>query len=208
MARYLESKCKQCLREHQKLFLKGDRCFSNKCAFTRRNGALPGSSKYTYRRSSDFAIQFREKQKIKRIYGLLERQFRRYYTIANKKSGDTGYNLLELLELRMDNVVFRMGYAPNRNTARQLISHGHFLLNGKPNNIPSTVLKVNDSVSIKLASQSNSYFKNDMDKNDVKYPKWIKFDSKKNTGTVVGIPQKDDMDPSLQPSLVVEYYSR
>ncbi len=208
MGRYLESKCKQCLREHQKLFLKGDRCFSGKCAFTRRNGALPGSSKYMYRRTSDFAVQFREKQKIKRIYGLLEKQFRRYYALANRKTGDTGYNLLAFLELRLDNVVFKMGYTPNRNTARQLITHGHFLVNGKSNNIPSSILKIGDTVSIKLSSQDNNYFKDNTSKNEVKYPKWIKFDSKKNTGAVVGIPSKDDMDPSLQPNLVVEYYSR
>ncbi len=208
MGRYLDSKCKQCLREHQKLFLKGDRCFSGKCAFTRRNGALPGSSKYTYKRASDFSIQFREKQKIKRIYGLLEKQFRRYYALANKKSGDTGYNLLELLELRFDNVVFKMGYAPNRNTARQLINHGHFLLNGKSNNIPSTVLSVNDEVSVKLASQKNTYFTERFGQSDVKHVKWIKFNSKKNTGIVASVPLKEDMDPSLHPNLVVEYYSR
>ena len=208
MGRYLDSKCKQCLREHQKLFLKGDRCFSGKCAFTRRNGALPGSSKYAYKRASDFSIQFREKQKIKRIYGLLEKQFRRYYALANKKSGDPGYNLLELLELRFDNVVFKMGYAPNRNTARQLINHGHFLLNGKSNNIPSTVLSVNDEVSVKLASQKNTYFTERFGQNDVKHVKWIKFNSKKNTGIVASVPLKEDMDPSLHPNLVVEYYSR
>ncbi len=206
MARYTESKCKQCLREHQKLYLKGAKCYSQKCVFTKRNGSLPGSNRYSYRRQSDFSVQFREKQKIKRIYGLLEKQFKRYYEIAQNQTGDTGYNLLQVLERRFDNIVYRMGYAPNRVAARQLVNHGHFMINGKGNNIPSTLLKENDEIEVKLKSSKGEYFKDPLLGVDLNIPEWIEVSGTK--GKVISFPQKEFFDPSMQPNLVVELYSR
>ncbi len=206
MARYTDSKCKQCLREHQKLYLKGSKCYTSKCPFTRRNGALPGSSKFSYRRQTDFGVQFREKQKIKRIYGVLERQFRRYYDMAMRMEGDSGLNLLRLLELRLDNVVFRLGYAPNRATARQMVSHGHFLLNGKTNKFPSTILNEGDVVELKITSQGKKYFENPTMGVDNKIPLWIDKSEKK--GKVSSLPNRDFFDQSIQDNLVIEYYSR
>jgi small subunit ribosomal protein S4 len=206
MARYTESKCKQCLREHQKLYLKGAKCYTQKCVFTKRNGALPGSNRYSYRRQSDFSVQFREKQKIKRIYGLLEKQFKRYYEIAQKQSGDTGYNLLQVLERRLDNVVYRMGYTPNRATARQLVTHGHFTINGKSNNIPSTLLKENDVIEIKIKSQKNKHFEEPLRGVEANVPEWLEVSTYK--GKVLSFPEKEFFDPSIQPNLVVELYSR
>jgi small subunit ribosomal protein S4 len=206
MARYIESKCKQCLREHQKLFLKGAKCYTQKCVFTKRNGSLPGSNRYSYRRQTDFAVQFREKQKIKRIYGLLEKQFKRYYEIAQKQSGDTGYNLLQVLERRYDNIIYRMGYAPNRVTARQLVSHGHFTINGKSNNIPSTLLKENDIIELKMKSSKNKYFEDPLRGVEANIPEWIEVSSSK--GKILSFPEKEFFDPTIQPNLVVELYSR
>jgi small subunit ribosomal protein S4 len=206
MAKYTESKCKQCLREHQKLYLKGAKCYTQKCVFTKRNGSLPGSNRYTYKRQTDFAVQFREKQKIKRIYGILERQFRRYYELAQSQKGDTGYNLLQILERRFDNVVYRMGYAPNRATARQLVTHGHFLINGKSNNIPSLLLRENDVVSVKLKSQKNGHFEEPLKGVEKSIPEWVEVS--KDGAKLISFPEKEFFDPSLQPNLVVELYSR
>ncbi|MHB8443478.1 MAG: 30S ribosomal protein S4 [Patescibacteria group bacterium] len=206
MAKYTESKCKQCLREHQKLYLKGSKCYTSKCPFLRRNGALPGSNRFSYKRQSNFAIQFREKQKIKRMYGVLEKQFRRYYDIALQKKGDTGLTLLQVLERRFDNVVFRMGYAPNRATARQLVTHGHFTINGRSNNIPSTLLNPSDVVELKIKSMNMEFFKDPLKGVEANIPSWISVS--KNKATIESLPEKDFFDPSIQPSLVVEYYSR
>jgi small subunit ribosomal protein S4 len=211
MARYLGSVCALCRREGEKLYLKGERCFSNKCAIQKRAYA-PGQHGPTggmRRKASDYATQLREKQKARRIYGVFERQFRRYFAEASKSTGVTGAALLQYLERRFDNVVFRLGFATSRKQARQLVLHGHFLVNGKAVNVPSYLLKAGDTITVAPNSRTSSYFEavaKDLAKRSV--PGWLTLDASNLAGNVVSLPTRQQIDTALKEQLIVEYYSR
>ena len=212
MARYTGPVCKLCRREGEKLFLKGERCFSNKCAFERRPYA-PGqhgiSGQRSRQRLSDYSRQLRAKQKARRIYGVLEKQFRRYFGVAQKTRGLTGLNLLQVLESRLDNVVFRMGFAANRAQARQLVNHGHFIVNGRKTNIPSMVLEPGDVVSVREQSKSNGFFKEMADVAEkTNAAMWLERDLKNFSGRMLRLPERGEIDGNLNEQLIVEYYSR
>ena len=211
MARYIAAKCKLCRREGEKLFLKGDRCFSPKCAFERRAYAPgPHGQKRTFRRkTSDFGLQLREKQKARRIYGILEAQFRKYFADALRVKGMTGANLLQNLERRLDNVVFRLGFAGSRQQARQLVLHGHFAVNGKRVRVPSLLVKANDLVTVCESGLKKPYFK-DMSKilEHVTAPEWLSLDAAQMKGSVLNMPSREQIDTPLREQLIVEYYSR
>ena len=212
MARYIGPACRLCRREGEKLFLKGERCFTPKCAFDRRAYA-PGehgrgqSAHGT--RESDYAKQLRAKQKARRIYGVLERQFRRYFDLADKKRGLPGLNLLQTLELRLDNIVFRMGYAPNRVQARQMVSHGHFAVNGRKTDIPSMLLKPGDELAVREESRSTKLFK-ELPEYAEKFPCaiWLERNVNQISGRVIRLPERGEIDGNLNEQLIVEYYSR
>jgi len=209
MAKNLDPKCKQCRREGEKLFLKGDRCNSPKCAMVKRNyppGAHGGKGPS---RLTNYGQQLREKQKAKRIYGLLEKQFKNYFKKAVNKKGDTGEILSQLLELRLDNVVFRLGFAKSRRAARQLVNHGHFLINDKKNNIPSYQVDINDVISIREKSLETSSFKG-LSKGLEKYeaPSWLVLDPKELKGRILSMPGDNDLVQGINMKLIVEYYSR
>ena len=211
MARYNGPVCKLCRREGEKLFLKGERCFSPKCAFERRAYA-PGAHgrQAQYRRKvSDFALQLRAKQKARRVYGVYERQFRRYFREAQRQKGLTGLNLLIMLESRLDNVVYRLGFASSRAQARQLVQHGHIDVNGRKTNIPSYLVKPGDIIAVRDISRGKTYFKEVsqiLDDNQV--PAWLSLDPANLTGKMVDLPSRDDIDVSINEQLIVEYYSR
>jgi len=209
LARYTGSSCRLCRRENLKLFLKGDRCYGDKCAFERRPYA-PGQ--HGQRRSgkvSDYQLQLREKQKVKRIYGVLERQFRRYYYRADKQKGITGTTLLILLESRLDNVVYRMGFASSRNQARQLIRHNHFSVNGKKVNIPSYQIKVGDVVEVKEDSRKVQSIMDSMETVVRRgIPSWIELDKENFRGTFKALPTREDLTMPVQEQLIVELYSK
>lgn len=206
MARYTGPSCRQCRREGEKLFLKGDRCYTDKCALTRR-GTPPGQHGARRTKLSDFGIQLREKQKVKRAYGLIENQFRQTYERAERQAGITGENLLRLLELRFDNVVFRMGLAHSRKEARQLVTHGHFTINGKKADIPSMTLNVGDIVAVKEKSLSSEKFKGLIEK-AATAPKWIQADIEKLAGKVIALPEREDIDLPIDERLIIELYSK
>jgi len=209
MGRNLDPKCKQCRREGTKLFLKGERCFSPKCAMIKRNYPPGLHGVKRQRRPSGYGLQLREKQKAKRAYRLLEKQFRNYYEKAATKKGDTGEILLQLLETRLDNVVFRSGLAKSRDQARQLISHGFFSVKGKPVNIPSYQVKVNEQIEVKENKSGKKYFeeiKKGLAK--VQIPKWLHLDKEKLTVKIVNLPMDDDLPKDIDPYLIVEFYSR
>ena len=212
MARYTESVCKLCRREGEKLFLKSERCFTKKCAFERRAYA-PGQhgrfSQNRRRRESDYSRQLRAKQKARRIYGVLEKQFRRYFSMAVKQRGLTGANLLKILETRLDNVVYRMGFAANRAQARQIVSHGHIIVNGRKTNIPSYLIRPNDVVGIRPESRRVKYFRERRDllgKREV--PAWLSLDEESMNGRVLGLPTRQEIDVPVQEQMIVEFYSR
>ena len=211
MARNTDPVCKLCRREGMKLFLKGERCYSPKCAFEKRNYA-PGmhGKKGSFRhKESDFAHQLREKQKARRIYGVQERQFRRYFRNALRVKGMTGVTLLMLLERRLDNVVYRMGLADSRAQARQLIGHGHFLLNGHNHNIPSYLVEVGDIIEVRPSSRNNGYFKTIVERLGRRsLPEWLEFDEVQMRGRVIAAPDRRAVDLPLNEQLIVEYYSR
>jgi len=208
MARYTDASCKLCRREGQKLFLKGERCYTNKCAIGRRPYA-PGQHGAQRKKLSEYGIQLREKQKAKRFYGLLESQFRKYFEIANRKKGVTGENLLRLLETRLDNVVYRMGFGTTRAEARQLVTHGHFKVNGKSVNIPSYIVKVGDTVEVSEKGKKSVRFKEILDVTGAKVvPKWLEVDQENLKGKVVALPERDDIDLNIQEHLIVELYSK
>ncbi len=212
MARYTGPVCKLCRREGEKLYLKGARCFSPKCALEKRNYA-PGihgrSQAGRSERGSDYARQLRAKQRARRTYGMLERQFRRYYSNALKKRGLTGLNLLQMLELRIDNVVYRLGLAESRNQARQLVNHGHFSVNGIKADIPSMVLKVGDVVTLREGSAKLPFFKEQKDFAEKRAPSmWLDRDLESMTGKITRYPERAEIDGSLDEQLIVEYYSR
>lgn len=207
MARYTEAKCKHCRREGLKLYLKGERCYSDKCAFERRPYA-PGEQGQGRRKQSEYGNQLREKQKVRRMYGMMEDQFGRTFSIAARKKGVTGDNFLQLLETRLDNTVFRMGFATSRNQARQLVLHGHVYVNGSRVNIPSYKIKEGDTISIKDASRKKNFIKDVLETNsDYTAPDWLSINMEKAEGTVVRLPERDDIDQPINEQLIVEYYS-
>jgi small subunit ribosomal protein S4 len=208
MARYTEAVCRICRREGLKLFLKGSRCYSKKCAFERRPSP-PGQHGVRRRKMGDFGIQLREKQKTRRVYGVLERQFRNYFDSAEQQPGVTGENLLRSLETRLDNVVFRMGFASSRSQARQYVGHGHFQVNGRPTNISSYVIKPGDRVEVRESHRERAPFK--VAKETLRSytpPDWLSIEPAKLGGSVVSLPRRDQMPLDLNEQLVVEYYSR
>lgn len=208
MARYTDASCRLCRKEKMKLFLKGDRCYSVKCAVDRR-GTAPGQHGSKRTKSSEYGLQLREKQKAKRIYGILEKQFSKYFDLAEKQQGVTGENLLRILESRLDNVVYRMGFASSRKEARQLVLHGHFLVNGKKVNIPSFLTKESMIITLKDASKKSPKFKILAEALSGKIiPKWLDVDAENMTGKVVLLPSRDDIDLEIKDNLIVEYYSK
>lgn len=206
MSRYTDASCRLCRRECQKLFLKGERCYSEKCAIEKRNYA-PGQHGQSRKKSSDYGVQFREKQKCKRFYGLQETQFRNLYEKASRKKGMTGENLLILLETRLDNVVFRLGFASSRKEARQLVTHGHFLVNGKKVDIPSYTVKAGDVIKVKEKSTSSPKFKEIKDMT-ISVPSWVTVDVEKLEGKVVTLPARSEIDTPVAEHLIVELYSK
>jgi len=206
MARYTGPSCRLCRREGQKLYLKGDRCYSDKCALDRRQSA-PGQHGARRSKLSGYGTQLREKQKVKRYYGLIEGQFREVFEKATKQKGIVGENFLRLLELRLDNVVYRLGFASSRKEARQLVNHGHFMLNGKKADIPSMTLKVGDVVSVREKSKSSSKFKELAEKAPTT-PKWVSSDFEKLVGKVEALPLREDIDLPIEEHLIIELYSK
>ena len=210
MARHIGASCKLCRRENLKLFLKGDRCYADKCSFERRSYP-PGQHGQGQRREkySDYRIQLREKQKVKRIYGVLEKQFRNYYFRAERQKGVVGTNLLVLLERRLDNVVFRMGFASSRNQARQLIRHNHFMVNNRKVNIPSFLVKPGDVVEVKKASQKNSQILEAIETVVRRgIPDWVDIEKEKFRGTLTVFPDRESLTMPIQEQLIVELYSK
>jgi small subunit ribosomal protein S4 len=208
MARYTEAVCRLCRREGTKLFLKGTRCYSKKCAFERRP-TPPGQHGVRRRKMGDFGIQLREKQKVRRVYGVLERQFHNYFVAAEHNEGITGENLLRRLETRMDNVVYRLGFASSRAQARQLVTHGHFAVNGVPTNVPSYELKPGDRVEVRESHHGRETFKVIRETlRSHTAPEWLALDAAKLAGSVASLPRRDQMPLDLAEQLVVEYYSR
>lgn len=205
MARYTDATCRLCRREGCKLFLKGERCYSDKCSFERRHKA-PGIHDNSRKKISEYGTQLREKQKTKRFYGVLEKQFHTTFEKADRMQGKTGDNLLRLLELRMDNVVYRMGFAASRAQARQLVSHAHFTVNGKKANVPSMILKPGDVVAISDAGKKTHAFENLSGR---PVPAWLTVDQEALKGTVALAPERADVDlADLKETLIVELYSK
>lgn len=212
MARSLDSKCKKCRRAGEKLFLKGDRCSSPKCAMIRKPYPPGAHGKNIRRRGgvSEYGRQLAMKQKIKRIYGVMERQFRKHFDEVRHKTGVIGNLLIARLEMRLDNVIYRMGFASSRSLARQLVRHGAFLVNGKKVDIPSYEVRVGDALSVSESKKNNKYFSSQIAiiKNKKDFPSWIQFDSSKIEGKIVSIPTPEEAGGDIDPQLVVEYYSR
>ena len=208
MARYTGRVCRLCRREGVKLFLKGDRCYSGKCAMEKRSYA-PGQHGQRRSKQSEYGMQLREKQKARRIYGVLEGQFETYFDKAERKKGVTGENLLVLLETRFDNIVYRAGFASSRNQARQFVRHNHFTLNGKKANIPSMELKVGDVIQLKEASKSSALIKELADSFGSKNPPaWLELDVDNLSAKVVRMPSKEDIDIPVEEQMIVELYSK
>ena len=209
MARYTGAVCRLCRREGEKLFLKGERCLTDKCPVTRR-GTAPGQHGAAQsRKNKEYNMQLREKQKARRYYGVLENQFRTYFEMASKQEGQTGENLLCLVERRFDNVVYRMGLAESRKEARQLVLHAHFTLNGKKANIPSMLLKTGDVIAFKETANDSEKFKSLIELMDAKtFLKWLEVDKTNCTAKVVALPTREDIDFPFQEHLIVELYSK
>ncbi len=206
MARYREANCRLCRREGQKLFLKGERCYSEKCALEKRNFP-PGQHGQGRKKISEYGLQLREKQKAKRFYGVQETQFRNLFDKAARKQGKAGENLLIMLETRLDNVVFRLGFASSRKEARQLVVHGHFTVNGKKATIPSMALKAGDVVAVKEKSTNSPKFKEIKDMT-ITVPAWMSVDVSKLEGQVLSIPTREQIDTPIAEHLIVELYSK
>jgi len=208
MARYTESVCRLCRREGAKLFLKGTRCYTKKCSFERRP-TPPGQHGVRRRKVGEYGMQLREKQKVRRVYSVLERQFKNYFDAADARPGMTGENLLRMLELRLDNVVFRMGFATSRAQARQFVTHGHFAVNGRPTNIPSYQVQPGDRIEVRESHVSRDPFKTAKETlRSHQGPEWLSVDAAKLAGTIAELPRRDQMPLDLNEQLVVEYYSR
>ena len=209
MARNLDPKCRQCRREGEKLFLKGEKCFTDKCAIEKRNFPPGQHGQRRNQRLSDYGVQLREKQKLRRIYGVLEKQFRSYYAEADRQKGITGENLLQLLECRLDNVTYRMGLGASRTEARQIVRHNSILVNGKRVNIPSYQVKPGDTVQVAPASVSQLRIKGALAAAEQRgFPEWLEVDVKALKGTFKAKPQRDELPATINESLVVELYSK
>jgi len=206
MARYTDASCRLCRREAQKLFLKGERCYGPKCALEKRPNP-PGQHGLSRKKISEYGVQLREKQKAKRFYGLQETQFRNLFDKAAKKKGITGENLLVMLETRMDNVVFRLGFASSRKEARQLVTHGHFTVNGKKLDIPSAMLSAGDVIKVKDKSSDSPKFKEIKDMS-INVPSWVSVDVEKLEGKVIAMPRREEIDTPIAEHLIVELYSK
>ena len=206
MAKYTDADCRLCRREGVKLFLKGDRCLSKKCAMERRP-VIPGQHPNARKKPSEYLTQLREKQKVKRAYGLLEKQFHAYYVEAERMKGKTGENMLSLLERRLDNVVYRMGLASSRAAARQLVNHGHICVNGRRVTIPSYLVKVDDTISVKENKTKKAPFEA-VKKSRIVMPKWLEFNTESLSGKVKALPARDDIDLNIEEHLIVELYSK
>ena len=208
MARYTEAVCKLCRREGQKLFLKGERCYTDKCAINRRAYA-PGQHGQGRKKTSEYGLQLRAKQMTRRFYGVLEGQFHHYYEMATKMPGQAGHNLLILLETRLDNVVYRCGWASSRAEARQLVVHGHYTVNGKKVDIPSYLVKSGDTVAIKDGSRQGDKFKAVLESNSARpTPKWLDVDTPNAQAKVAEMPTREDIDLEVDETLIVELYSK
>jgi small subunit ribosomal protein S4 len=212
MAKYRGPVCKLCRREGEKLFLKGERCFSSKCSFDRRDyppGSHGKGAVFKRRRESDYNRQLRAKQKARRVYGIMEKQFRRYYEVSLSRRGLTGLNLLQILESRLDNVIYRLGYASSRAQARLLVTHGHFEVNGRRTDVPSMLMSNNDVVAVREGSRERTFFKNlNAEAEDKPVPDWLHRDLNSLSGAVVRLPERSEIDSNLNEQLIVEYYSR
>jgi small subunit ribosomal protein S4 len=208
MARYTDPVCRICRREGLKLFLKGSRCYSRKCSFERRS-TPPGMNTQRRRKVSEFGIQLREKQKVRKTYSVLEKQFRNYFEKAAQHKGMTGEVLLRMLEMRLDNVVYRMGLARSRAEARQLVTHGHFTVNGRPTNIPSFGTKAGDRIEVRESRRGREYFKGAAEQvKAAQIPDWVSVDAAKLAGSVIAEPAREQMPMEFNEQLVVEFYSR
>ncbi|MDR0930466.1 MAG: 30S ribosomal protein S4 [Clostridiales bacterium] len=209
MARYRGPSCRRCRREGQKLFLKGERCYTEKCPLIKRAYA-PGQHGQGRRKLSEYGMQLREKQKAKRYYGILESQFAKYFEMANKKkTGITGENLLQILETRLDNVVYRLGFATSRAEARQMVLHRHFTLNGKVANIPSIIVKVGDTIALREKSLASERVKRVLEITESRaIPTWLDTDKNAHSGSVVRLPERTDVDIDIKEHLIVELYSK
>ena len=205
MAKNTSPDCKQCRREGCKLFLKGERCLT-KCSFDKRP-VVPGQHGTARKKISEYGIQLREKQKVRRAYGMLEKQFRNYYEKAAASKESTGFALLKMLELRLDNVIYRVGLGVSRAESRQIVNHGHITVNGKKVNIPSYQVKVGDVIAVKESKQALEMFAS-LKGLKVNTPKWLEFDTNSLTGKVLALPEREDIDLNIQEHLIVEYYSR
>lgn len=208
MARYTDAVCRQCRREGQKLFLKGDRCYGEKCAMVSRAYA-PGQHGQGRTKNSEYGQQMREKQKAKRYYGVLESQFRGYFEMAARRPGQTGENLLSILECRLDNVIYRLGFAMSRAEARQMVTHGHFTVNGRKVSIPSYQVKPGMVITLKDSSRGIEKIKANIEANAFRpAPKWLEYDANNMIAKVVGVPARDDIDLPVEEHLIVELYSK
>ena len=208
MARYTGAVCRQCRREGQKLFLKGERCYTDKCAIARRAYA-PGQHGQGRKKTSEYGLQLRAKQKARRFYGVLESQFAKYFDMAERKPGMTGENLLRILESRMDNVVYRVGFAASRKEARQLVRHGHYTVNGKKMDIPSYLLKAGDVIAVAGKSKNSDKIKAVVETNGARpVPKWLDVDKDKLEARVIQLPNREDIDLDVEERLIVELYSK
>ena len=209
MARYTGAVCRLCRREGQKLFLKGDRCYTDKCAIDRRQYAPGMHGNGRNKKLSEYGMQLREKQKARRYYGVLESQFRKYYEMAAARKGVTGENLLSILESRLDNAVYRLGFAMSRPEARQLVRHGHFTVNGRKVDIPSYLVKPGEVIALKEESRSLDKFKSAMEANGSRpAPKWMEFDKNNLVAKVVSAPAREDVDLPIEEHLIIELYSK
>ncbi len=208
MARYKDEQCRICRREGQKLFLKGERCYTDKCSITRRNYA-PGQHGQKKKKLSEYGTQLREKQKTKAFYGVGEKQFRRYFEIAESKKGITGEVLLQLLESRLDNVVYRLGYGSSRAQARMLITHGHFEVNGQKVDIPSYLVKAGDEIKVREIRKDSKIIKENVEANSARpIPAWLEKDEKSLSGKVIRLAAREDIDIPVEEHLIVELYSK
>ena len=208
MSRYKDEQCRICRREGQKLFLKGSRCYTDKCSVTRRNYA-PGDHGQGRKKISEYGTQLREKQKTKAFYGVGEKQFRKYFEMAENKKGITGENLLQILESRLDNVVYRLGFGTSRAQARQLVNHGHFEVNGKNVDIPSYLIKAGDVIAVREIKKDNKTIKENLEVNAAKpVPEWLEKDAEKMQGRVVRLASREDVDIPVEEHLIVELYSK
>ena len=206
MAKLIGADCRQCRREGCKLFLKGERCTSKKCAFERRP-SLPGQHGSARKRVTEYGLQLREKQKVKRAYGILEKQFRRYYEEAVRMKGVTGENMLSLIERRLDNVVYRMGIGSSRAESRQIVNHGHITVNGRRVNIPSFIVKAGDVIEVKENKRELEMFKQ-LKGMKIIMPKWLEFNSEELKGKILALPTREDIDLGIKEHLIIELYSR